>query len=839
MFNVGSVQGYLKLNTSGWTTGMGHAQASLASLSRTMMRFGALAVSSIMLIEREFGKFDKAIRHATSVSETTEAQFKQMSEMALDASVQWNKAAADTAEAFYYLGSAGLTVTEQMQAFNDTIMLSRAMGSELSLTVKGMVDVVKAFGLQFSDSRAIADQLTKTVISSNQHFEDLDKALSYVGATARFTNNSLADTVAMLGIMANAGIRGSMAGAILRRSLANLMSPTAEMRRLIYQLGLNIYDATGKMRPYIEILGQISDALADSSDEYKNLVFRILFGVRAIGGQIALFNYGSEAVRKYSDSIRDAGGAAERVASKQMMAFSEQLGRLWQQVRKTAIHLGELLAPSLEAVAEKIRNGLDAFTAYIEANKEAVIHTMKWTAILGVAAIVVPTLTMLVSGLVKQVVLLTLALAQVPKMLLKHWKLGVLVGLVYALRMALDNPWWAQVWNNRIKPFLQMLQEGMTQTITQVLWELSLIPEAIEKCFSGSAVVNALSYFIKALQQIGLLARMFNELLMTPPIYWKQTIGALSAEFNKLNDEMREILFGGEGWFFGSEEERIKSYQKFKADLDNVVSFSVNKLKDLAVEGGKALKDQIIEDFTWISAQLEKLGLPTEELKKWYQTIQDMINLFLNPPEVQKVMDALPEQVKESTDKVNEIGTKAAGVWAETWKRAVEGVMDNMSSLFDLFTDVLTDIKTSWANTFTDVLNDTYDKARTIENILEDMFLGILHAFNRMVAEMLARRLMYQLFGSWMGSIAEPGYIPGVPTHIKQETMLEQGIGGIGQFPSTQKAASIYINVENRSGVPISAQKSAPYFDGSKYIVNVVMEEARTNPGFARTLSGE
>ena len=88
MFNVGSVQGYLKLNTTGWTTGMARASASVQNLGRTFARMGAVAVGSILLLEREFGKFDKAIRHATSVSETSSEEFKRMSEMALDASVK-------------------------------------------------------------------------------------------------------------------------------------------------------------------------------------------------------------------------------------------------------------------------------------------------------------------------------------------------------------------------------------------------------------------------------------------------------------------------------------------------------------------------------------------------------------------------------------------------------------------------------------------------------------------------------------------------------------------------------------------------------------------------------
>ncbi len=272
MFNVGSAVAYLKLNTQGWTTGMGKANSSLKTLSRTMFRLGAVTTTSLTLITREFGKFDKAIRHATSVSETTEAQFKQMSDMALDASVKWNKAARNTAQAFYFLGSAGLSVTEQMQAFNTTIMLSRAMGSDLAKTVEGTVDIVRAFGLEFANIDSIADQLTKTVISSNQTFDVLTKAMSYAASTAKMTNNTLAETSAMLGIMANAGIKGSMAGTVLRRAMANLMAPMGAMRGLIYELGLEIYDATGKMKPFVEIMGDISDRLEGTTDEYKNLI---------------------------------------------------------------------------------------------------------------------------------------------------------------------------------------------------------------------------------------------------------------------------------------------------------------------------------------------------------------------------------------------------------------------------------------------------------------------------------------------------------------------------------------------------------------------------------------
>lgn len=757
MFNVGSVQGYLKLNTTGWNTAMGRANASLAGLSRTMMRFGALATGSILLITREFGKFDKAIRHATSVSETTEAQFKQMSEMALDASVQWNKAAADTAQAFYYLGSAGLSVTEQMQAFNNTIMLSRAMGSELEATSQGLVDVIKAFGLEFSDSRAVADQLTKTVISANLHFQDLDKSLAYVGSTARFTNNTLAETTAMLGVMANAGIRGSMAGTILRRAFANLMSPTAEMRRLIYQLGLNVYDATGKMRPYIEILGQIGDALANSSDEYKNLVFRILFGVRAIGGQIQLLNYGSEALQKYADSIRDAGGAAERVASKQMMAFSEQLGRLWQTIRKVAIHLGELLAPSIEALANKIRDGLGAFTDYIEANKEAVTNTLKWAAALGAVTLIgIPLITMIGA--------LGLQIVAVAGLLLNPWV--ALVTALYVVRAV-----WKETFNRGGE-------------LNKALDEFSEVLK--------DWLINTFGVFGKAMVWIG-----------------QKTVEGWTEIFE---------LFGKMG-----KPEGIP--------MPPGTGEVIDKAKTLIGEIAATVKNQFKQDVQDLGGIITEYLPPS--MQDAYASLRELLSLFLNPPEVQKVMDALPEQVKESTDKVNEVSVKAAGVWAETWKRAVHGMMDSMSSLFDLFTDVLTDIKSSWTSTIETFINE----GGKFKDFIENMFLDVLRAFNHMVAEMLARRLMYQLFGSWMGAIAEPGYIPGVSTYAKP---AEEVVSMLPSYATESYKrvpdANVTINLANKSGTPLNARTAGQYWNGRSYVVNVVMDEYNTNPSFRNAL---
>ncbi len=809
MFNVGSVQGYLKLNTTGWNTAMGRANASLASLSRTMTKFGALTTGSLLLIEREFGKFDKAIRHATSVSETTEEQFKQMSKMALDVSVQWNKAAADTAQAFYYLGSAGLTVTEQMQAFNDTIMLSRAMGSELSQTVEGLVDIVRAFGLEFANTKNIADQLTQTVISSNQHFADLDKALSYAGATAAFTNNTLAETNAMLGVMANAGIKGSMAGTVLRRALANLVSPTTQMASLLYKLGMNVYDSSGKMKPFIQIIGEMGDKMQGTSEAYRNMVFKILFGVRAIGGQIQLFNYGADALRKYANEIQNATGATERVAGKQMKAFIEVLGRLWREIQRVAIELGEKLAPAFERVANSIRDKLSVFRSYIEVNHDVILELMKWTTATAALALVIPVVVGLASALLSLVNPFT-----------------VLLGALYLYRMT---------WSDTFKENGE-LHESLKEFTT-----------VLEK-------------WVK--EQLGILAPIMKILWRGVSIPLKVPM-ALWESRKSLTDMYKEF-----GFQIGLTD-TDPAANKATKDLTKF-SEVIEKGADAAKNLGKVAAEVAKEDIAKLSGGLINL-LPSDlqkRLEALVESLKGLHTLFMKEPDpffrnMRDWLEGFDKKMAESATKwrsqfdgMGRAFGKTMGVietaWAEARQAIFSPVEGTVRDWGDMFIDVLTAIQSGWQSTFSNILNDTYDKARTIENVLEDMFLNILHQFNNLLAEIAARSLLDAMFKGKMerqagtptfGDIRDmlfpknTYHTPGLSTPPLSQPQGEWA-------PSTPQLGfqsgkiAINNNIINNTDTRISARKSTPQWNGRQWAINTVLEAYDTDPYVRNKLRG-
>ena len=802
MFNVGSVQGYLKLNTVGWNTPMRRAATSLTSLTRSFVKLGAVAVGSLFLIEREFGKFDKAIRHATSVSETTQEQFKKMSDMALDASVQWNKAATNTAQAFYFLGSAGLTVNEQLAAFNDTIMLSRAMGSELGQTVEGVVDIVRAFGLEFQNITSIADQLTKTVISSNQQFRTLSQALSYGASTARLANNTLAETTAMLGVMANAGIKGSMAGTVLRRAITNLMSPTGAMAGLIYELGVNIYDSTGKMNPFINIMGQISDQLKGTSDEYKNMVFEVLFGRRAIAGQIVLFNYGSEALQEYANSIRDAGGTTERVAGKQMKAFTEQLGRLWREIQRLAIVAGDTLAPAIERVSEALRTRVEAFRGFVEANREAVASSLRWTAALSVMLLIGGPLLLLVASLATKMVALAAVITN---------PFIALVASLYVLRA---------VWKQTSRELIQEARETM----------------------------EALAY-----KQVGGAGIALGS-------------AALGASFGLMVGGAPGAGVGGAvGLGLGIfEARRAKQVFQNYVETGREASIDFSKVWKEAFEATKKqMQVDFSAGAGFIDTTLENTGGLVGKLagnfKEYIASIKALFGAFMAEPDVRhrkmvERLNNLNTELREFIRASNEAASaganfsKQTGYLADEWGNAVRAVFEPLGrgpTWSKSFVTALDDVQSAWSSA---IVNLTQEGSN-FGDFMDNMFQGVLDAFFRMLSEIMAADLLHAIVGDKVerpfNTATTMGFIKGLlgldTGTARGGLQVQPSTAGQWQMPSTSggfaaQVGKIAINVENK-GAPVNLRETGRSYNGKQLIINAVMEAYDTDPSVRDALN--
>ncbi len=327
-----------------------------------------------------FGKFEAAMRRATAVSEVTNEQFDKMSKMARAAAIRLNISAADAAKAFYFLGSAGLSAADQIKAFSSVATMAKAATIEMGMAAEMLVDTMKGFKIPFTETGRVTDVLAKAVTSSNMTFEQLGETLSMISGLAKQTNNSIEETVAVIATMADVGIKGSRAGTSLRRSMLNLAAPASTIQKELKKYGIAVYDTTGRIKPFIRLVGEMSEKLRGASEEQKNMAFKTIFGARAIVGQLAVFNKGKKALDAYTKSLIFSGGTSQKIADKQLNALSEQFGILRKQVTDVAIQLGKLFSPALRRLIEDLKRDVKSASDFFKEN-EVVIEVWAHKAV--------------------------------------------------------------------------------------------------------------------------------------------------------------------------------------------------------------------------------------------------------------------------------------------------------------------------------------------------------------------------------------------------------------------------------------------------------------------------
>lgn len=403
--SVGAIVGHVVADVSNYVGGLdkaerrtktfaasveGHLRSTGAAfnyLGRRMLLVGGAITGTAIAGIKFYGNFERAMRQATSVSAVTAEQFKAMSTMAEQAAVSLNMSFTETASAFYHLGQAGLSVNEQMAAFDTTVKLAKAGMMSVDQTTEILVDTVLGMGYSFKDAEHAADIMTLAVTASNATLEGFGESLSMVAAIAHDTHTPLEDVAAGIALMANVGIKGSRAGTAMRRAMVNLMDPSREMLDVMRQWGIEAYTVEGRMKPWVQIVIEMSDALQGATEEQRNHAMATIFGVRALTGQLAVFRNAGENIRQFAEQLANSEGALDRIVQRQMEALLEKIGSLGRRMGVLVNHIMAKLEPSIRGLEASLAPVIDKMTKWVDLNPELAAHLAKTTVEIGLFAV--------------------------------------------------------------------------------------------------------------------------------------------------------------------------------------------------------------------------------------------------------------------------------------------------------------------------------------------------------------------------------------------------------------------------------------------------------------------
>ena len=305
--------------------------------------------------------FEAQMDRVGAIAGANSKELKAMEKAALDLGASTSKSASEVAEGMELMAAMGYNANQIIAAMPGVIAAAEASGEDMALVAETVAAALNSFGLEAKEASRVADVLAQSANMSAAGIRDMQYAFKYAAPVAKSLGISLEELSAAVAIMSNAGIRGEQAGTTLRAALLRLSKPPKEAAKALDSLGVSITDAHGNMRPFRDIIAQLSEKTANLTNAQKMAALSTIFGTEAASGMLTVVEAGPKKLDELTKSLQNSAGASQEAAQKMKDNLKGSLEELQGSIETAQITIGNALAPTIQKVAETVQGLVDKF----------------------------------------------------------------------------------------------------------------------------------------------------------------------------------------------------------------------------------------------------------------------------------------------------------------------------------------------------------------------------------------------------------------------------------------------------------------------------------------------
>lgn len=266
------------------------------SIGHSMQAAGAATSALGMKGLKSFGDFQASLNKAAVVAGGTSRDIKGLGDVANKMGKDLPLSAKDCADAMVGMAQNGASLKELKSTFPAIAKASTAAGEDIGKTANAVQQSMNIWGGSSARNAAI---LVQTANASNAAVGSMASVFANVGTNAKSLGMSLSVTSEAIGLLTNKGMTSERASQDLNHALVQMIKPSKKAQDVMAELGISYTDASGKMKPFRQILGELSTALQDYTPAQQKAYEATLFGTA-----------GMSAIAPLIDSVRDKTGNA-------------------------------------------------------------------------------------------------------------------------------------------------------------------------------------------------------------------------------------------------------------------------------------------------------------------------------------------------------------------------------------------------------------------------------------------------------------------------------------------------------------------------------------------------
>ena len=251
---------------------LGKLKAALIStgVGALVVAFGGL-VALFKSAANVGAKFQSSLSTLRAITGRTADELGVLNQQAKELGSTTQFTAVQVVELQTELAKLGFTVKDIENSTPAILDLAASLEVDLASAAELAGSVVRSFGLDTLDTQRVVDVMSLSTSASALNFEALRESIKVVAPAARATNVSIEKTAALLGVLANNGLKGSVAGTGLSKTFIEL-----NKKGITLEEGMEkVKNSTNKLNTAIDLVGVVGAksflSLAESGEQIKQL----------------------------------------------------------------------------------------------------------------------------------------------------------------------------------------------------------------------------------------------------------------------------------------------------------------------------------------------------------------------------------------------------------------------------------------------------------------------------------------------------------------------------------------------------------------------------------------
>lgn len=313
----------------------------------------------------------------------TQMQMDALRDTAREMGATTKFSASEAADAMGYMALAGWDDAQVIAGIPGVLNLAAAANMDLAKASDIVTDTMTPFGMAAERAGEAADVFAYAQANSNTTVEGLGEAMKYAAPTADAFGMTLQDTAAAMGVLANAGIKGSQGGTTLNAMLRDMKNNAKNGAIAIGKTKVALTNADGSYRSYAAIIRDIDKATSSMTASQRDAALGAIFGDESLKGILATLKQGPDALDAMTEGMYACGGAAADMAATMGDNLKGDLAILESGAQDMAIALSDWLMPAARGVVQGVTDLIGKFNTLDDGTKNTIFRIGAMAAAAG------------------------------------------------------------------------------------------------------------------------------------------------------------------------------------------------------------------------------------------------------------------------------------------------------------------------------------------------------------------------------------------------------------------------------------------------------------------------